>query len=140
MAAKFKIYHRFDKSKAEHGVAHRMVDEAGNYYGTFTTSLFDPFNKYIEVANARYLREHGSDDKASGELANIFAFVEICLHDWKDVLDPKGKQVPFSKEDAFELLSSEDHAWLALKLIAATRDVLNYQGDPVATQDEVLGN
>ena len=139
MSVKFKKYQRFDKSKAEYGVEHRVYDEAGNYYGTYKTSLFDQFNKYIQVATERYQRESKDNEKAKGEFANVFAFIEICLHDWKDVLDEKDKQVAFSKEAAFEMLTDEDNAWLLNTLIAESRDVANYKADPVATQEVEAG-
>lgn len=140
MAIKFRKYHRFDAQKAEYGVEHRITDEAGNYPGTFKTSLFDPFNKYLKVAQERYERECANDEKAKGEFANVFAFIELCLHDWKDVLDEEGNEVPFSKEAAFELFTDEDNQWLVNALIAETRDVTNYKADPVAKQETALGN
>jgi len=140
MAVKFRKYHRFDAQKAEYGVEHRINDEAGNYYGTFKTSLFDPFNKYLKIAQERFERECSTDEKNKGEFANIFAFIELCLHDWSDVLDEEGNQVPFDKNTAFELFTDEDNAWLVNALIAETRDVTNYKADPVAQQGKALGN
>lgn len=140
MAIKFKKYHRFDQSKAEYGVEHPIRDAAGNYYGKFKTSLFDPYSKYVQVATERFQRDNKDNSILEGEHANLFAFVEICLHDWKDVLDDKGKQVPFTKEAAFELLNDEDNLWLRNTLIEMTTDIANYKHDPVVKQDEDLGN
>lgn len=140
MAIKFRKYQRFDKNKAEYGVKHAIRDENANYYGTFKTSLFDLHSRYIQLATERFNRENKDDPKYTGEHANLFAFIEICLHDWEDVVDEKGKSVPFSKEAAFELLSDPENEWLAVTLIAVTRDVTKYACDPVAKQEEVAGN
>lgn len=155
MAIKFKKYHRFDNAKAKYGVEHSIYDEVGNFYGTFKTSLFDPFSKYIQVATERFSRENQDNEKMKGDFANTFAFVELCIHDWKDVLDENGKAVKFSKEAAFELLTAkwdsgeadedgkaieENNQWLTEKLIEVTRDVRNYKSDPVAKQDEAVKN
>ena len=140
MAVKFRKYHRFDNSKAEYGVEHTVIDEAGNNYGTFKTSLFDIHSKYIQKATERFNRENADNPKMKGEFGNVFAFVEICLHDWKDVVDENGKQVKFSKEAAFELLADDDNSWFLNTLIGMSRDVTLYKADPVAKQDEVAGN
>lgn len=140
MAVKFRKYHRFDAAKAEYGVEHTITDEVGNVYGTFKTSLFDIHSKYIQTATERFNRENGDNPKFKGEHANTFAFIEICLHDWKDVLDENGKQVKFSKEEAFELLKDSENSFLLNTLIAMSRDVALYKVDPVAKQEEVAGN
>lgn len=155
MAVKFKQYHRFDNAKAKYGVEHAIRDEADNYYGKFTTSLFDQHSQYTIVATERFNRLHSESMKAKGDYANTFAFVELCVHDWKDVLDENGKQVKFSKEAAFELLTAKwdtgeldedgkaveaNNNWLADRLIKLTSDVRNYQADPVATKAEAVKN
>lgn len=139
MATKFRKYHRFDTTKAQYGVEHRIEDEAGNYYGTFKTSLFDPFNKYLKVETERFERECAKDEKNLGQFKDIFAFIQLCMKDWKDVLDEDGSEVPYSPDEAFDLFTDEDNAYLVNRLIAETRDVSNYPTDPVAKKDEALG-
>lgn len=140
MAIKFRKYHRFDAVKAQYGVPHPIKDEAGNYYGTFTTSLFDPFSKYLKLETERFEREHSKDEKNLGEFKEIFAFIQLCMKDWKDVFDEDGNEVPYSPDAAFELFTDEDNSFLVNALIAETRDVRNYPSDPVAKKDEALGN
>lgn len=157
MAVKFKTYQRFNSTKAKYGVGHSIYDEAGNYYGNFTTSLFDIHSKFIQVETERFNRESKSNPKMNSDHANVFAFVEICVHGWDDVLDENGKQVKFTKEAAFELLTMKwtatelndkgepeevdyDNSWLIEAIIAKSRDVSLYQADPVAKQEEVAGN
>jgi hypothetical protein len=137
---KFKKYVRFDADEAAKGVKHAIRDDAGNYYGTFTTSLFDPYSKFIQVETERFNRENADDLKAKGDKAHVYAFVEICVQDWADVLDEAGKAVAFSKEAAFEYLTDEDMAWAANKLISETQDVANYKADPQANKAAISGN
>lgn len=137
----FKFYDRFDEAKAERGVEHAIYDNVGNYYGTFTTILFDEFSKPFQVAKDRFIRvnkdKHNDEDTA--ENADVFAFVDICLLGWSGVKNGKGKEVPFSKEAAVVLLSHEKSAWLKAQLLSRSANNLLYQADPVATQDEVAG-
>lgn len=153
MAIKFKKYQRFDARKAKYGVEHSIIDDAGNKRGTFKSMLFDPFNKYVELATERFNREMKDDPRAKGDFANIFAFVEICLLDWSDVKDENGKDVPFTKNAAFELLTEKwteedmdgeeiqhSNDWLALRLLQLSQDVNNYQSDPVAKVEAEVGN
>lgn len=139
-AIKFKKFKRFDAHKAEAGVPHAIRDEVGNYYGTFITSLFDPHNKFIQRESKRYYEKFGTSPENQGDKASLFAFVQICVHGWEGVEEEDGKAVPFSKEAAFDYLSDDDMGWAVLKLMNETQDVTNYQGDPAATQDEVVGN
>jgi hypothetical protein len=137
---KFKKYNRFDAVKAAKGINHAIIDEPGNNYGTFRTSLFDPFSKFIQVETERFHRVNADNVNKTGDNASVFAFVEICVHDWSDVLDENGKPVKFSKELAFAYLIDTDNSWAAMKLISLSQDVLNYQGDPVAKVEEISGN
>ncbi len=137
----FKKMNRFDASKAAKGVPHHIVDENGNDYGTWTTSLFDLHNKFLKVENDRYEREHSDDAQAKGKNASIYAFIQICLHGWDGVLDADDKPIAFSKELAFDYLTDEDNAWFSGELIARSQDVRYYRAiTPAATKVEDAGN
>jgi hypothetical protein len=137
----FKKHVRFDTAKAAKGVPHHIVDEVGNDYGIWTTSLFDIHNKFLKVENDRYMREHGDDKQAKGKNAGVYAFVQVCVHGWEGVLDADDKEIPFSKELAFDYLSDEDNAWFTGELIARSQDVTNYRAvTPAATQEADAGN
>ena len=137
---KMKKFYRFDPVKAEKGVKHHIVDEVGNDYGVWTTSLFDHHNKFLKVEHERYEREHGDDDRAKGSLAGVYAFVQICVHDFSGVVDENDKEIPFSKEAAFDILSDDDGSWLFEQLMKASQDVLNYRHSPDAKKGEISGN
>ncbi len=137
----FKKHVRFDADKAAKGVAHHVVDENGNDYGTWTTSLFDVHNKFLKVENDRYEREHSNDPQAKGKHAGVYAFVQVCVHGWDGVVDADDKPIPFSKELAFEYLSDEDNAWFTNELIERSKDVRYYRAiTPAATKEADAGN
>jgi hypothetical protein len=137
----FKKLVRFDANKAAKGVPHHIVDENGNDYGTWTTSLFDVHNKFLKVENERYEREHGDSENAKGKNAGVFAFVQVCLHDWSGVVDENDQAIPFSKELAFEYLTDEDNAWFVGELIGRSQDVRYYRAvTPAATKEADAGN
>lgn len=137
----FKKFQRFDATKAAKGVAHHIVDEVGNDYGIWTTSLFDIHNKFLKVENDRYERENANDPQAKGKHAGVYAFVQVCVHGWEGVLDADDKPVPFSKELAFDYLSDEENAWFTGELIARSQDVTRYRAvTPAATQEADAGN
>lgn len=137
----FKKFARFDAEKAAKGVAHNIVDENGNDYGTWTTSLFDVHNKFLKVENDRYEREHSNDPHAKGKHAGVYAFVQVCVHGWDGVLDAEDKPIPFTKELAFDYLCDEDNAWFTNELIERSKDVRYYRAvTPAATKVEDAGN
>lgn len=137
----FKKLVRFDADKAAKGVPHHVVDENGNDYGTWTTSLFDVHNKFLKVENDRYEREHSNDAQAKGKNAGVYAFVQVCVHGWEGVVDADDKPIAFSKELAFEYLSDEDNAWFTNELIERSKDVRYYRAiTPAATKEADAGN
>ncbi len=136
----FKKFNRFDADKAAKGVPHPIVDENGNDYGTWTTSLFDVHNKFLKVENDRFERENANDPQNKGKNAGVYAFVQVCVHGWEGVLDADDKAIPFSKELAFDYLTDEDNAWFTGELIARSQDVRNYKASPAATKEVDAGN
>ncbi|MBD8619755.1 hypothetical protein IFT67_12565 [Sphingomonas sp. CFBP 13728] len=137
----FKKFQRFDAQKAAKGVPHTIIDPNENDYGTWTTSLYDPYNKFIKVENDRYERENANNPLAKGKNSGIFAFVQICVQGWEGVVDADDKPIPFSKELAFEYLSDEDNGWFATELIDRSKDVRYYRAvTPAATQEADAGN
>lgn len=137
----FKKHVRFDADKAAKGVPHHIVDEVGNDYGVWTTSLFDVHNKFLKVENDRYEREHGNDPQAKSKNAGVYAFVQVCVHNWEGVLDENDNPIPFSKQMAFDYLTDEDNAWFTAELIARSQDVTRYRAiTPAATKEADAGN
>jgi hypothetical protein len=137
---KFKKFNRFDEARAAKGVPHSIVDPNGNDYGTWTTSLFDLYNKFLKVEMERFQREHADDEKNKGKHSDVYAFVQVCVHDWTDVVDEDDKSIPFSKELAFDYLVDDDNAWFRDELIARSQDVRNYKASPAATKEADAGN
>ncbi|MBD8699276.1 hypothetical protein IFT54_05530 [Sphingomonas sp. CFBP 13714] len=136
----FKKINRFDATKASKGVAHTFTDELNNVYPVWTTSLFDIHNKFLKVENDRYLREHAKDTQASGEQSGLYSFVQVCVQGWEGMLDENDKEIPFSKELAFDYLADEDNSWFTAKLIEVSQDVRNYKASPAATKEADAGN
>jgi len=137
----FKKFARFDADKAAKGVAHPIMDENGNDYGTWTTSLFDVHNKFLKVENDRFERENANDPQNKGKNAGVYAFVQVCVHGWEGVLDADDKAIPFSKELAFEYLTDEDNAWFTNELIERSKDVRYYRAvTAAATKEADAGN
>lgn len=136
----FYIPERFDAAKAEEGVELNIRNEAGHSYGTFKTILFDKHSKFLQVQIERFKRQNSKDAAANGDHANIYAFVQICLKGWSGVKDKNGKEVPFSTDAAFKYLSHPKMKWPAEALLEEASNVLHFQADPVAEQEQVLGN
>lgn len=138
----FKKLIRFDADKAAKGVAHHIVDENDNDWGTWTSSLVDKHNKYLKVAYETYEREHGEDPQFKGVNSDVYAFVQVCLKGWSGVLDEDGNEIPFSKEMAFEILTDPDNAWLREELTERRAANVRYYRavTPVATKEEDAGN
>lgn len=140
---KFKKFERFDAVRAEKGVEHEVRDESGNFYGIFTTSLWDINSRIMRVALETYEREYGDRPEAKGDKAGIFEFVMANVHGWREVLDEDDKEVPFSKEAAFQLLSANDEdTFLFNALRKMSSETARYKkvGDPRASKDDVAGN
>jgi len=137
----FKKLVRFDADKAAKGVPHHIVDENGNDYGTWISSLYDVHNKYFKVEFARFEREHADDELAKGKFGGVYAFVQIFLQGWSGVLDANDNEIPFSKELAYDHLTDENNEWLVAELMDRSRDVRNYRAiSPAATKEADAGN
>ena len=137
---KFKKYSRYDELCAQNGVDHTVVDELDQKRGTFKVSLFDTTSKQVQVNMERYQRENADAIArlTTAEERGTLLFVSCFLHGWSDVLDGDDKEVAFDKEAAFELLLEDQ--WLTEKLIAFSKNVMNFQGDPRAKKAAVAKN
>lgn len=137
----FKKIIRFDVDKATKGVAHRITDNNGNEYPTFTTRFLDPFNKYLKVENERFEREHANDPQAKGKFATIYAFVHVCVIGWDDMQDEDGNPIPYDPELAYDYLVDEDNAWFRERLLERASDEAFYRPlTPNATKEADAGN
>lgn len=136
----FKKIKRFDEDKASKGVAHTIIDKNDNEYGTWTVRFFDQYNKYLKVENERYERENGEDPRAKGKFAGVYAFVQVCVVGWENVLDEDGNAIPYDPELAFDYLVDEDNAWFREQLIERSQDERYYKAiTPAATKVEDAG-
>lgn len=136
----FKKFHRFDTAKAAKGVAHHIVDEWGNEYPIWTTSLFDVGNKFLKVAQEKFARENADDPQSKGKFSTLYAFVQVCVHGWENMLDENDKPIPFDKELAFDYLIDEDNVWFMNEIIERAKDVHNYPVTAAATKEADAGN
>ncbi len=137
----FKKIQRFDIDKAAKGVAHRIEDKNGNAYPVWTVRFFDQYNKFLKVENERFERENGKDPETTGKYSGVYAFVQVCVVDWTDMLDEDDNQIPFDKMLAYEYLCDDENAWFREQLIERSQDERYYKAvTPAATKVEDAGN
>lgn len=142
--AKFKkLKPRFDINVANEGREIYVEDVHGTYLGTFRVALVDPTLPRVRKAAERiqFAPVNGpigakAEAKDIERVARVF--VEVALLDWRDILDENDKQIPFSKQDAFEYLTQQDidpvtgekyytHVWLLNHLSRESENIHNFQ-------------
>ena len=142
MSNKFSWPKRYDKEEAKSGVWFEVYNELDQYYGSYRLALFNASAKHVIVEIDRWNRKNQElikSRKIKGDHGLIKAFVDIALLDWKDVpLGPDGKDLPFSKETAFELLTDaeDEDSFLATSLVKLAGDVTNFAGSIVKNDDD----
>lgn len=158
---KFKVATRYDVKLGKEGLWKPVSEEFRDerdvvietvYYATFKVAVWDNQNPTWKWQNERYQRVHKQEiaQLKSDEEKLVHRFVHLCLLDWKDIVDEKGKAVPFSKEAAIEFFSSETDGgpqiYIFNKLFAFASDVSNYRvsgadhDDPIADVEDVVKN
>ncbi len=128
-----KLPKRFNEKVAEGGRWFDITDEFDQSYGSFKCSLFDKSSASYRLAHKRWIEENKKaleTDKLTGDQLAFKIFIDICLHDWKGLVDEDDKPVPFSKKAAYDLFNSEDGFWLADEVTVKASDIRNFQGNP----------
>ena len=88
------------------------VDMALNEKVSFRVRRFNGTNPRVKAAMAAHYKpyarliEMGTLDQAKEQEIQIRLFIDVCLVGWEGLEDDKGEPIPFSKENAFEVLKS----------------------------------
>ena len=93
--ANIKLPTRFNQAQAAAGKWFKITDEFDQNYGSFKCSLFDKTSASYRLAHKRWIEENKKaleTDKLSGDQLAFKIFIDICLHDWKDIPTDDGKQ------------------------------------------------
>ncbi|WP_343545379.1 hypothetical protein [Sphingomonas paucimobilis] len=141
---KFRRPSNYDIAVAKNGVPFVHKDDEGNSFGTFHISLFNLESKFVRVILERFNRENKDvlEGMTDTDMRTIYSFINTSLHGWSNVLDENGKEVPFSREAAFELLCGEDADDIdfpkTLLEFAATK--ANFKHDPRVTKEDDAKN
>ncbi len=131
--SKFKLPKRYDMTKAEEGVWFDIADDNGVEWGKFKCRLIDDTSQRSELAYKRIRMKYASDIKTKklNEYDSIkVVFCEASLLDWAGIQDEKGKDIPFSLNDALEYFGMEETRWLLLQLSRLASDYTNFAADP----------
>lgn len=94
--------------------------------------------KVARAGNTRYLEaleRHGkrrAQTKAEEQRAMMLSIAEGILRDWSDVEDDKGEAIPYSVDNAVEVL--QDNPELVAALLSEANDSENYRREDVAAQ------
>jgi hypothetical protein len=142
--AKFKKHKpRFDIKVANEGREIYAEDMHGTYYGTFRVALVDTSLPRVRKAAERiqFTPVNGpigakSDVKDIERVVRVF--IEVALLDWRDVLDEDDKQIPFTKDNAFEFFTQFEidessgeryytYIWLLNQLSRESENFHNFQ-------------
>ena len=135
---------RFDEAEAKKGVWFDVYDEFDQYYGSYLCRYFNRHSATCKMMQERYDRVHKKEltgKKITVAESDAHYLVHVVLMDWK-LKDDKGKDIPFSPEKAFEILSQDDAAYIVDFLFAQAKSAAHFRpvDDPEETQDEVAKN
>lgn len=132
---------RFDLDLANTGIEKPVYDENKTLYGYFKFGLQDDANPRLRVLKQRY--ETANAERLEG-LNNferlVDLFVELYLKGWREVKDPDGKDVPFSKDAAKAYLGHEAFYFVFEQLWPMSHNVKLFQLPGVASKDEETKN
>lgn len=141
---KFRKPSNYDVAVAKTGVPFTYRDKEGNSFGTFHLSMFNTDSKQVRNSLERFGRENKDalDKIDDVEVRGIYTFVHVALHNWEGVKDENGKDIPFTREAAMDLLydpeDDDDEFFNALVTFSQTK--ANFKHDPRATKDEEAKN
>ena len=140
----FRKPSNYDVAVAKTGVPYTVTDSEGNKYGTFDVSLFNLDSKFVRVAIERFGRENKEalEQLKDAEERGVFTFINTALHGWSGVVDDKGKEVEFSRENAMALLydPEEDDDGMFNELTRFAGNKANFKHDPRAKKDDEAKN
>lgn len=133
---------RYDDTLAHEGIDLPVIDEAGNYRGTWIVTLRDNNDQRYRAAEIRYLKTNsnrlrGIKDEA---LRNMDKLVDLSVVGWKDIKDKSGKDIPFSKDVAKQFLSQEARYYDLNYLWYATAQTDLFQADEDMSKETEAGN
>ena len=132
----FSFPKRFNADDAEKGIWFKVYDELDNFYGEYRVIYFNTTSPLVTAKLTRWNRENKAA-RFKGDEGVIRAFVDVALLDWRDVnLGEGGAELPFKKDTAFELLSSEGGKFLWDALFTNATSVHNFQGHAEAEAKE----
>ncbi len=142
--AKITFPKRFDEQEAKNGVWFDVYDQHDNFYGSYQCRLYDEHSAITKLMVERYNRTHRKETTGKGftsEQRGVHFFVHTILMDWK-LKDDDGKDVPFTTETAFEVLSQEDAGFVVDFLFKCARDTSNFrkEDDAEETKAKVAKN
>jgi hypothetical protein len=135
---------RFDEQEAKKGVWFDVYDEHDNFYGSYLCRMFDKHSAvtkmFIEKYNRTY-RKETSGQNFTQEMRDAHFLIHTCLMDWK-LKDDKGKDVPYSVEEAMKVLSQEDAGYVVEFLFSCAKNTANFRpaDHPAEAQDEAAKN
>jgi len=136
---KFRKPNNYDMAVAQKGVPFTYRDADGHTYGTFKISMFNTDSKFVRVKLDQFSRDNKAaldaikDDAERG----VYIFINTCLHGWEGVEDQDGKAVPFTPENAADLLydANEDDETMFNDLVRFSQNMANFKHDPRASKE-----
>lgn len=127
---KMQLPQRINEDIAKAGREAAIYDEFGNFYGIYKLALFNLSAKHVRVEIDKWNRKNAEKIKKRELKENdglIKAFVDIAVLGWEQVaLTEDGSEIPFSKENAYQLFTLEQADWLTTELIKFASDITNY--------------
>lgn len=128
------VFKKYDDSKKEKG-AWVNIDGGRFKIAAISTSAVEQKNEEIRKRNEReYGKTRPPLDVQIADDAE--AISETLLHDWDGIIaeDENGKEVPvpFTRENAYELLLNDDP--LRKRILLESQNMANYQRERVAKQ------
>lgn len=138
--SEFYIPVRYNNTIAEKGRWFDVYDESGQLHGRFLVSLIASDAGHTKLRAQRLSQgpkgaKVGQASPEETRKATAEMLVELAVRDWKDVLNAKREQVPFSRDKAVAYFMANEYA--TEQVYAFAIGVLNFQG---ATVEEIEKN
>lgn len=128
---------RYDATLAHEGTEIPVVDEMGNYRGTWLMTLRDDTDQRYRAAATRYSKVNANRLRAlTPTMKAMDQLVELNVKGWKDIKAADGKEVAFSKEAAKAYLSQEWAYFDLDYLFSASANVALFNNGEDTKEDE----